>query len=347
MKMHRMLLLLLVLTLPASLRAQFGLGKIEEIESVKTRRLIVMIEEPRERVLKKIAKRPKLGTVAEYKADLEKYNANIRSVVEKFWSYNTTGIQYKTLQEIKELAKTKTKDFAVLMCVSSKASQTRAGNVNYEGISWAKDIKEDFEDRDDDMFTTMAVNTIEDFGGAPVYFLPLFDVFPTQASLVYGVKGIEGYFDFRIRNKKYGEKAKDIREQAKKEMAVRAPHIAEKILLIRKEWLDKDLTESNFGKYYPYPFKVCDRDEMDRVVMSQDPKYAYAVEMPYVVSTSHSNSMLYLQYVIDATDCQPVILVMPSTGASMLGASVTGRAGTRNFTEKTLAKIVDQIKGKE
>lgn len=70
------------------LHAQLGMGKIEEIEAVQARKLIVMVEEPREKMLKKIAKRPKRGSVEEYKADLITYNQNLRAVVEKFWPYN-------------------------------------------------------------------------------------------------------------------------------------------------------------------------------------------------------------------------------------------------------------------
>ena len=37
--------------------AQFGRGKIEEIEAVQKRKLIVILEEPRESVIKKLTKK--------------------------------------------------------------------------------------------------------------------------------------------------------------------------------------------------------------------------------------------------------------------------------------------------
>lgn len=327
------------------LYAQFGMGKIEEIESVQSRKLIVMIEEPRERMLNKIAKRPKKGTVEDYKADLKTYNENIKTVVEKFWPYNKTDIQYKTYGEIMDLRKTKTQDYAVIACLSSEARSTSAGYNYAQGLYWVKDIKDDFEDRDDAMFSVILVNTIEDFGKKPVFLLPLFDVFPTKASLVYGIKNIENYFNFRIKTKKNGAKLKDEQERIEEELAKRAPVIKEKILLIRKEWLDKELTEANLKNFYPYKYQICDRAFMDNVVMNSDPKYAYGVVLPYVMSNSNANYVAYHQYAMDAADSQMMCFVKPSTGGMMLASGVTGKAGNRNFTIKVVTKMVEQIKG--
>ena len=341
----RPLVFLLLFVSSFALHAQMGMGKIEEIEEVKKRKLIVMIEEPREKMLKKIAKKAKRGSVEDYKADLKTYNENIKTVVEKFWPYNKTGIQYKTFEEIKALSKSKSKEYAVLICVSGEPRSTSAGFNYAEGLYWVKDIKEDFEDRDDAMFSAMAVNTIEDFSGRPVYYLPLFDVFPTKASLVYGIKGIEAYFNMRIQTKKNGARVRDEMERAEEEMSKRAPQLANKTLIIREEWLDEELTKENLKNYYPYPYQICTREFMDEVVMNEDSKYAYGVVLPYVVSSSHSNSVIYLQYVIDGTDNQTMALVKPSTGSMMLAGSITGKAGNRNFTIKVISKIVEQSKG--
>jgi hypothetical protein len=336
---------ILMLMSSLGLYAQFGLGKIEEIEEVQKRKLIVMIEEPREKMLKKIAKRTKRGSVDDYKADLKTYNENVKTVVEKFWPYNKSGIKYMTFDEIKALSKTKNREYAVLNCVSTEPSSFNAGFNYAEGLYWVKDIKEDFEDRDDLMFSTMAINTIEDFSGRPVYYVPLFDVFPTRASLVYGVKNIENYFNMRIQTKRNGAKARDERARAEEEMARRAPTLANKTLIIREEWLDKELTKENIKSYYPYPYQICTREFMDEVAMNQDSKYAYGVVLPYVISSSNRNTVIYIQYVIDGIDNQAMCLVMPSTGGMMLAGSITGKAGNRNFTIKTMTKIVEQTKG--
>jgi hypothetical protein len=345
MNCKRLFVFALLLMSASALHAQMGMGKIEEIEEVKKRKLIVMIEEPREKMLKRIEKKAKRGSVEDYKADLKTYNENVKAVVEKFWPFNKTGIQYKTYDEIKVLSKSKNKDYAVLICVSAQPSRMSAGFIYSEGLYWVKDVKEDFEDRDDAMFSVMAVNTIEDFGSKPVYYLPLFDVFPTKASLVYGLKGIEAYFDMRIQTKKNGAKQRDEVERLEEEMAKRAPQLKNKTLIIREEWLDEELTKENLKNYYPYPYQICTREFMDDVVMNQDGKYAYGVVLPYVISGSNRNSILYFQYVLDGADSQTMCAVRPSSGGMMLAGGITGKAGNRNFTIKNITKIVEQSKG--
>ena len=69
-----------------------------------------------------------------------------------------------------------------------------------------------------------------------------------------------------------------------------------KILLLRTECLGDNLNANNFKDYYPYPYKICDRDFMDSVVMNQDPQYAYGMIMPEDWVGS------YCQYIIDASD---------------------------------------------
>jgi hypothetical protein len=161
------------------------------------------------------------------------------------------------------------------------------------------------------------------------------------------MKSIENYFNTRIQTKKNGAKMRDEQARVQLEMEKRAPKLAEKTLLLRAEWLDRELTEANFKNFYPYKYKICDREFMDNVVMTQDANYAYGVELPLVISSSNRNTVMYLQFVIDASDSQPVCVVKPSTGSMMVGGGITGKAGTRNFTIKTVEKIVEQIKGKK
>jgi hypothetical protein len=68
--------------------------------------------------------------------------------------------------------------------------------------------------------------------------------------------------------------------------------------------------------------------------------------LPYVVSGSRSNSIIYFQYIFDAKNSETMAMVSPSTG-SMMGAGFTGKAGNRNFTFKVMDKIRDQISGKK
>ena len=335
----------IALSLPLTLRAQVGAAKIEDIEAVKNRKLVVMIEAPNDRVLKQIAKKPKLGTVEDYKADLAEYNANLKEVIEKFWPYNRKDIQYKTFEELRELKGTGTREYAVVGCFSMKPGISPTSNHStyeiFDGLHWVKNIKDEFGEHGS-MFTSLRVNKIENFGNAPIFSIPLFDVFPSKAGLVYGLKTIDAFFAFKYTNE--GKKTKDILEYAMRvDVSGRAQRLTGKTLLIREEWLDKDLNETNIKKIYPYAFKVVKRAEMDNVVMAQDGKYAYAALVPYV---HRAGSVIFFHYLIDCADGQPLAMVKPGNGAFM-GAGLAGGAGQPNFTEKIFIKMAEQISGKK
>jgi hypothetical protein len=337
---------LIVISMPVTLRAQVGAAKTEDIEAVKSRKLIAMIEAPNDRVLKQIAKKPKLGTVEDYRADLADYNANLKEVIEKFWPYNKTDIQYKTFEEIRELAGTGTKEYAVVGCFSMEPGKITPSSSHstyeiFDGLHWVKNIKDAFGEHGS-MFTSLRVNKIENFGNAPVFSIPLFDVFPTKAGLVYGLKTIDAFFTFKYT--KEGKKTSDILEYAMRvEVSGRAQQLTGKTLLIREEWLDKDLNETNIKKIYPYPYKVVKRTEMDNVVMAQDGEYAYAALVPYV---HRAGSVIFFHYLIDCADGQPLAMVKPGNGAFM-GAGLAGGAGQPYFTEKIFIKMAEQISGKK
>lgn len=331
-------------------------GTIEEIEQVMSRKLIVLIEKPHAKVLDEIAKDAEHGSVDDYKKDLIEYNENIKLVAEKFWPYNKAGIQYMTYEEIESLQKSNSTDYAVLGCVSVRSALIKSGYVYEKGLYWIKDIKKDFEDRENDIFSQMIINKIEDWGKTPVYQIALFDVFPSKAALVYGIKEIETFFNLRIKKEREGVKIKDERARLVEEVTLRAPKIAEKTLLIREEWLDKELTADNFKQYYPYKYQICDRETMDQIVMNQDGNYAYGVQIPIVLPTlggttgnvdpNSKGTTLYIQYVMDAADNRPMAFVIPGTNKPRVSL-VTFNTGSRNFTSKTLTKIAEQIQGRK
>lgn len=350
--MKKLKLALITLTLimtgvvKANAQAEYVTDKVEDVEAVQLRKLIVMIEEPREKMLNRIEKKPKLGSVADYKADLEKYNANMKAVIEKFWPYHKDGIQYKTFDEIEAIKITKSKEYVVVCCLSVEPDVTLNSSSGFkykDGLMWEKDINVDFENRKDNMFSVFSISTIENFGKEAVFQGYLFDVFPIKADLVVSMQGLNDKLYRYINYKKGGSNLKDAKEAAKTELATNAAKLKDKTLIIRAEWLDKELTESNFKDYYPHKYKICDREMMDEIVMSQNKDYAYGVVLPYVTP----GFTMYFQMIINAEDGKGMCAVMPSTSSMLAANSFAGHSGNRNFTIKAMNQIHDQILGKK
>lgn len=273
-----------------------GMGKVEEIESVQHRKLIVIIEEPKETVLKKLTRRKKDSELQNYRAALDEYNKAMKEVVEKYWPWKSNGIEYKTYREVEALKKSKSRDYAIIYSISQSASRFY-GDASYNsksGLNWSWDMKEDSEDRDYiKYFTTLIVNVIEDLKRTPVYQTSLPDIFPTKASLVFGMNNCKAYFDYRLGTKKNKEKINglDLIEQMARE---NAPKLKTMTLLIRTDWLDKKLPEKGIKNFYPYPYKVVSREEMDDAIMTEKDNTAYIIILPTVISSPRTISIVFL-----------------------------------------------------
>ncbi len=327
--------------------AQFGRGKIEEIEAVQKRKLIVILEEPRESVIKKLTKKKKDSELDNYKAAVDEYNAEMKEVVEKYWPYKENGFEYKTYKQVQALKKAKNTKFAVLYCISQRPSTFSSGYASAEGLSWTWNIKEDSEDRDYfDYFTTMVVNQIEDFESTPIYSTPLPDIFPTKASLVFGINNTKSYFDYRIRKKKNGEKINQ-QEVADNQVKENAPKLKDMTLLIRKDLLNKELPEASIGTYYGYKFKVATKEEVDNAIMSQQEQTGYIVILPTVVSNSNTNYIIYMQFIYDAKTNELMAYIRPSTLSMMGAAQIGGKAGKKTIEKNNLEKFTKIINGKD
>lgn len=326
--------------------AQMGMGKVEEIMAVKSRKLIVIVEEPQERIIKKLTKKKKETEIEQYRATLEKYNYEMREVAEKFWPYKENGFEYKTFEEVKRLKKDKNKEYAVLYCVSQRPSSFNSGYVSSDGLEWWAISDEDAANFND-CFVTMIVNQIEDLERRPVYSTPLPDMFPTKAGLVFGITSTANYFDYRIRKKMKGEKV-DQQEMVDEQVKENAPKLKEMNLLIRKDLLNKDLPENAISKYYPYKYTVCSKDDIDNAIMNQQDQTAYIMILPLIVSNSNNNSVMYIHYIFDAKTNQLMAYIKPSVGSLLLSGMGGGMAaGKRTIEKVNMEKFAGIINGKK
>lgn len=339
-----------MMTLSTIAYGQMGKGKVNEIEDIQRRKLIVIVEEPRERVIKKLTKKKKEAELENYKAALNEYNTMMKEVVEKHWPYKEKGIEYKTLSEVKALNKAKNTKYAVLFC-QSKIPSSISSAQHEVGLNWTWSLKDDSDDRDyRDYFTSMEINRIEDFEKVPVYETPLPDIFPTKASLVFGINAINIYFEYRIRKKKQGEKINQ-KEMMEEKMKENAGKLKDMTLLLREDWLHKDLTASSVKNCYKYNYKVCTKEEMDNAIMNQQEQTAYVIILPYVTTSgnsSSSNMIVYIHYIYDAKTSDLMAYIMPGYGSLIAGGyasqfGVGTSTGKRTIEKKNLEKFSEII----
>lgn len=326
---------------PLFVSAQFGYGKVSEIEALQSRKLIVIVEEPKEKVIKKITRKKHEDKIPVYKAAIDGYNVKMKQVAEKFWTYSKNGIEYKTYKEVDELRKAKIKDYAILYCASSEMSDFHAGFEEESGLDWTWDTEDDSQDRDYfDGFTQMKVSLLEDLKGKPIMYAVLPDIFPTITSLVYSIQTLQTYMDIRIRQKKNDEDISP-KEYINNSIKKNHPDLARKTLLIREDLISKKLDKNNIASIYPYKFEIVNKERLDSVVLHADNNYAYALIIPALNSGTSSNSVYYFQTILGADSGEMFAYSQPSIAAAAFSFGMAGH-GKKYIEEKNLQDFMKE-----
>jgi hypothetical protein len=304
-------------------KAQFGYGKLEDIEKLKKRKLIVIVESPDEDLMKKLTKKKKTDDIKAYQTALDLYNSQMKEVVEKFWTFSATDIEYKTQKEVDKLPKGQ---YALIYC----SSGSKGPGTKHEGLAWTPKG----DKVEGDAITVMAVALQEN--NKPIFFLGMPDAFPSKADLVYGITQLEWYFNYRLSHQKTTMK------EGKELVAENQPRLKRRTLLLRQDQLDTKLKPEEIKTAYPFNYRTVTEDEMDQYVINADSSYAYAIIAP----SYGGNSVIYVQYVMDCKDGAQLGMSMPSMGGMML-SGYTGGAGHSVITKKTLADYCEYISGKK
>jgi hypothetical protein len=350
MKLLKVLFSILLLSLfTENANAQFGLGKIKEIEAVQQRKLIVMLEVPDADFIKKLTKKGETVQLNSYKELITKYNNSIKEVVEQYWPYIKNGVEYKTFNEIEELRKSKNEDYAVLFSVTQVPFRYNAGNSSSHGLAFVWDEKSGSYERYLDnslQFTSLDVNLIEDFKkSTPVYSAQLPDIYPTKASLIFGVSSMTTYFDFRIRKKKNGENI-NLLSMYDDLSEANASKLKEMNLLIREDLISKNLPQSSIKDFYPFKYTLATKNDIDNAIINKDDA-AYLVILPNVVSGSKSNQIFYLHFIYSAKNNELLAFLRPTT-LGLLAFGVGGaNAGKRTIEKNNLVRFTNLIRGTE
>jgi len=332
---------LLLMLLPFLASAQFGYGKISEIEAAQSRKLIIILEEPNDKVLKKLEKKKKSDRVDMYKAAVAQYNSNMKMVADKFWKFSKSGIEYMTLKQAEALKKAGNKDYSVLYCVSSAMSNTSSGFNDGDGLNWTWDIQDQSKDNEYfEGFTEMKISTLEDLDKKPIFYVVLTDIFPTTTSLVNGISTLQTYMDTRLRSKRDKEDISAL-ELMKQWVEKNNKELKNKTLLIREDLLAKGYDHNKVAETYPYKFEIVNSAKLDSVVYAQDSRYVYALVAPGVNSGTKSNQVWYMQTIVGADNNEFYAYVMPGMGGAMLNP-FGGHIGHRYIDDKVLKEFVNQ-----
>jgi len=259
--------------------AQFGFGKVEEIQEMKNRKLVILSQEENEKVVEKLQKKGYGGKVDEYKQALDDYNKVMEESVLNIWPFHEEA-EMMSYDKLRELAKDKNEEYVVIYVVNVDVYQTYSNgkwetryDVDYK-LDWSySDAKSGDYDKEEkgssSEFSMLRVALVEDFLKTPIAQVSLPNKFPTKSDIAFGLDYCVWYMNERLNDLK----AKDMRDILKDN----PKKIPDYKLAICEDDLSSKVPPSKVKLVYPNPHEVVSQDEMDNIILSRTEGYAYLV----------------------------------------------------------------------
>lgn len=312
-----------------NLQAQVGLSKLEAIAKVKARTMLVIVEEPSEKLLSTI----KPEELENYKKDIADYNAMMAELAPKIWTISPK-IEFKTRAEVYKLVEAKDPGYAFMeyekyrVQFASAASyyatrracgfKDKLAGTNILGGDY---IKSEFSIRltDDKMY------------GLQIIGIPMPSPCPTSADLVFAMKTIQLHFKY----KEEGLSEIKISQLFK----TNAPQLKNMKLYVNKQ--DTEATLEDIKKVYSHPVEMFEgRAEIDQAILNATEGIAVCIMIP------HSDQS-YSFYVYKASDLSVLAYTndSQSTGVSVGGIGMVDMA--RDLTRNKMKRDHFKIFGKQ
>lgn len=255
---------LLLLFVPLKPFAQFGQGKVEDIQDIKKRTLILLLEEEDEKILKKLAKKP--DELKFYKDEIVRLNADLTEITAKFWTFTSAPVT-KTRTEVEALKASKDNKYAVLAF------------DRYKATDWARDFYGvNRYAINSKLIGALFIDLIEEFEerkSVSIQNLP--NLVPTKGDLAAGLEMMQNYLNARLA----GKKRKDTMDEVKEN----GTQLKSKTLLLDKEDLKGKLKPADIKAAYPFNYKIVDYAEIEKAILEKDSQYAFVQIVPLSLGT--------------------------------------------------------------
>ena len=288
-----------VVSMSSNLQAQFGFGKIEDINALKERTLLVEMKEPSEKTLKKLRKKPK--ELQAYKQAVINYNDGLKKVFNKEWNMSK-DVEFVSLDRINEVSNDKKlrKQYAYFKAfIRTKPLSSSMGSIP---------------------MYTYNVGLLEN--RKPIY-TTLYSSFNgfSEADAIIVTNLFENYFKNRVLLKTSDKS----RRQIKKEFKQKVKILKTKTLYIDKEFVTDRLIRK-IKDIYNYDYKLVDNQEMEKAIVNKTEDVVYVKSIPVSQTSQKSGALkvskeIYMQYFFDADNGEIVTYSRPSANLGVIGDS--------------------------
>jgi len=233
-------------------------------------KLIVLIEEPNKKVEEKLDP----NDLSAYRAEIEKYNANLKKCFELYWKQAikpeyVNRIQYDKLIE--------SKASNTLYLTNSKYSFNFIDHSSYKlsnKLYQTKDVVvENYSKKQLPYRACMLEIKRTDLpiNSSSVAVATMPSIKQEEAELTYAIKSLILQIEYRNQGK--------TEVQLMKMFIKNAPHLKELTLLVNQNELD-EAAKSEFATHYKLPFLLVNKEEIDKAILNADKTKAVALVFP-------------------------------------------------------------------
>lgn len=271
---------------------------IEDIQSVKSRKLLVLLAEPDMEVIEEL-KVKNSSLIGVYKESFNIYNANLKIAMDSFWGVHN---EYKfiTQMEAELLRKEKNEDFAIVFSfyVTSLGYlrynlEWQSEDIIYNALNYHKYKRKGIY--------ALSVVFSEDYGNGklPIMTVPSNRFIPTKTEMACMVNVLNSIFlgnvdDAERIGIKHSSELKDKNCDTLKQL----------ILLINENNIEDGLTFEKIKEIYPYDFMITNDKFIDSITYSKNKKYVYLYAYPLF----EVNLTYFRYHIINCSDLSGIII---------------------------------------
>jgi hypothetical protein len=258
MKNLQNLLIVLLLIQATISYGQAGLSNPDDIEKIKQRTFLVMLEEPKQDLMEKL----KPEEQENYTADINAYNSMMQELMPALWKISAK-LEFKKRSEIMELIKSKDQGYAYLEYEKYRVQFANVSSLRMtfksekgEKMGGLNPVGETYIASSISIRLTEKANT-----SLEIISIPVASPFPSKGEMALAVKEILYTFDKRASGIKTMQLATLPKKEAKK--------LEKMKLLVNAD--DTDASEEAIKKVYPYPFElVKGKEALDAAILTGD-----------------------------------------------------------------------------
>ncbi len=243
---------------------QMGSSKKDETDEVKIRTLIVVVEEADPGLLKVLNDEEK----AFYADEIKTYNSTMTQLMPKYWTFSSK-VEFKTRSQVDSLVKAKSTNYAYLE--DTKFTANYGYKLTLQNTLRMKDGKSSLLSPGDIAQTALCVRLTDNKPFRdPVYGVYLPSVFITPGGILYALKAIQLHMSLKSAGKSENEVNKMYKDNAK--------NLSN--MTLEFESSRCKLSDDDFKKSYPYPYKAVSAGSIDSAIVNQQANTAVVLFVP-------------------------------------------------------------------